>query len=117
MRTQAAATAGAWGLSRALGPMLEDPVRAVRIEAMKASLMGGVDPVWQGALEAVIAEYEAALLAEADLPSSHSDRGLLRLARGDTEGAIAAFRAALALEPGFPPAAENLAAVLGTEAP
>ncbi len=117
VRTQAAATAGAWGLSRALGPMLEDPVRAVRIEAMKASLMGGVDPVWQGALEAVIAEYEAALLAEADLPSSHSDRGLLRLARGDTEGAIAAFRAALALEPGFPPAAENLAAVLGTEAP
>lgn len=95
-----------------LGPLLHDPVRAVRIEAARAlagtplELMSAQQRV---ALEQSLAEAVAAELAAAERPESHFNLSLLytRLARWPE--AEAALQTALRLDPRFVPALVNLA--------
>lgn len=116
-RVRAAAAAAAAGIDPAtrvdwLGPLLSDPVRAVRIEA--ARVLAGVPPETlperdRAALEAALDEYRGAQWANADRPGAHLNLGILAAARGNARGATAAYERAIALEPGFVAAHVNLA--------
>ena len=101
---------------RVLGPLLEDPLRSVRIEAARAlagvprSLLraGG----WGRARERALAELRRAELHNADEPSAHVNLALIELAEGRPEAAEAAYRRALEVGPYFLPATVNLADLL-----
>jgi predicted CXXCH cytochrome family protein len=115
VRLAAAETAQALEPSRQLewlAPLLDDPVRAVRIEAATGLL--GVPNERLSArdrrrLERGLAEYERAQLVSADRPEANVNLGLLHLSRGDVEAARAAYERSIALEPAFLPAWVNLA--------
>ncbi|NOX68200.1 MAG: tetratricopeptide repeat protein [Gammaproteobacteria bacterium] len=92
-------------------PLLDDPVRAVRIEA--ASILSparrGLPQSAQAAFRAAEKEYIDAQLAAAERPEAHSNLASIYLARGDTERAEASLLRALAMEPGAVVARVNLA--------
>jgi predicted CXXCH cytochrome family protein len=97
-----------------LGPLLRDPLRAVRIEAAR-SLAGSQDrlpqatqPDWQRAAT----EYEATLEYTADRPESRVALGGFKAALGESEAAQAQFAAALRLDPAFVAAYVNAADLL-----
>jgi tetratricopeptide (TPR) repeat protein len=97
---------------RYLPRMLEDPVRAVRIESAR----GLVDIAAQrlpeserAAFDKAIAEYVAVQTYNADRPEGRLSLGNLRAQRGDTDGAAAEYRKALVLDPMFVAAYANLA--------
>jgi len=92
--------------TRLLVPMLDDGSRLVRMEAARALAGTGVDPA---RLARASAELEAEFRFNADRPETQTARGNLAAARGDASGAIAAYRKALAIDPGFSAAAVNLA--------
>lgn len=100
------------GRARAIAPRLADPDRNVRMEAARA-LAGEperqIDARYAPALVRAIGEHLAAERFNADRPEAQLNIGNLLGARGDFAGAQAAYREALALEPGFAPAAANLA--------
>ncbi len=100
------------GRARALAPRLTDPDRNVRMEAARA-LAGEperqIDGRYAPALVRAIGEHLAAERFNADRPEAQLNIGNLLGARGDFADALAAYREALALEPGFAPAAANLA--------
>lgn len=91
---------------RLVEPKLDDPSRLVRMEA--ARVLAGT-PVPPARLERANAEYVASLRFNADRPEAQLTLGNFAAARGDADGALAAYRKALALDPGFPEAAVNLA--------
>ncbi len=93
-------------------PLLEDPVRAVRIEAARvlAELPADrFDPAQRRAFEAALAEYREAQLAMADMPGGHLNLAVLHANRGEPEAAEKAYWAALRMDPDFLPARANLA--------
>jgi tetratricopeptide (TPR) repeat protein len=95
-----------------LGPLLDDPVRAVRIEAARqlAEVPAGlIDTDTRSALEAGIEEYIAVQQFNADRGAAHLNLAMLHLAQDRTDEAIAALRRAIEVEPGFVPAYVNLA--------
>jgi tetratricopeptide (TPR) repeat protein len=98
--------------ARALAPRLADPDRIVRMEVARA-LAGEpeahLDSRHAPALARSIGEHLAAERFNADRPEAQLNIGNLLGGRGDFAGAEAAYREALALEPGFAPAAANLA--------
>lgn len=99
----------------ALVPLLDDPVRAVRIAAARAltSLPRAALEARQALrLDAALAEVVDAEMASADLPGAHLNLGILRLRSGDPDAAEADYRTALRLDPGFTPARFNLANLL-----
>jgi len=93
-------------------PLLQDPIRAVRIEAAR-----GLAPAPTAALSAeqrdllnrVTQEYVAAQQTNADRPESHLNLGSLYTERGEFTQAEAAYRTALKLQPTFVQAYVNLA--------
>ena len=91
--------------------LLDDPVRAVRIEAAEALEGTPVDdlPVSAAAtLDRAIDEYVAAQELNADRPEAHLNLALL-FARGKQFGkAESELNTALSLDPSFAPAAVNL---------
>jgi predicted CXXCH cytochrome family protein len=89
--------------AKLIGPMLSDPVRAVRIEA--ARLLAH-EPGTS------LAELEASHRANEDRPEGRVGLGNLALARGRSADAEAAFRSAIALDPASVPAIVNLADLL-----
>jgi tetratricopeptide (TPR) repeat protein len=93
-------------------PKLADPVRAVRLEA-ETALRGVPEaellPLDRAAIAYVRGEYRALQLLHADRPESWINLGLLELASGNAEAALASYRRALEIEPRFVPAAVNLA--------
>lgn len=95
-----------------LAPLLDDPVRAVRMEAARA-LAGAprerLTDAQRTALERGLAEYIAAEHFNADRPESHVNLGLLYAAQRRLAEAEAALRAALVVDPRFVPASVNLA--------
>jgi tetratricopeptide (TPR) repeat protein len=95
-----------------LAPMLADTVRLVRIAAARA-LAGApetrLSPRQRATFASVLEEYVAAERFNADRPEGRANLGNLHAAQGRHEEAAAAFRAALALDPGFVQAALNLA--------
>ncbi len=96
-------------------PLLDDPIRAVRTGAARglASLPDeAFDPAERKLFEGALAEHEAALSADADLPSANLNFAILHEKRGQRERAIADYETALRLDPRFLPASVNLANLL-----
>jgi len=91
-------------------PLLSDPVRAVRIEAVPllAPVEGDLGDR-RSAFDAAVAEFVAVQKENADRPSSLMNLGNLWSSRGDDVQAENAYRRAVAIDPGFAPAYVNLA--------
>jgi len=94
-----------------LAPLLNDPVRTVRIEA--AEVLAGAPakalPNGDAALRAAVVEYVAAQELNADRPEAHMNLALLFTREKQFDKAENELRDALELEPSFAPAAVNLA--------
>ncbi|RMH01547.1 MAG: hypothetical protein D6702_11105 [Planctomycetota bacterium] len=96
-------------------PLLEDPVRAVRIEA--ARLTAALPAVqlpehWRGVWQRALDEYEASLRIDDDRASAHLNRALLQLARKREDLAEREYRMGLRLDPANVLCAVNLADLL-----
>jgi Tfp pilus assembly protein PilF len=97
---------------QAVAPLLNDPVRAVRVETARA--LSGVDPNTmtadqRTAFEGAYRELVAAEMVDADRPEAHLNLGLLDLRRQLPAEAETEYRTALRLDPAFVPALANLA--------
>jgi tetratricopeptide (TPR) repeat protein len=95
-----------------LALLLDDPVRAVRMEAARNLVDAPRDRLTDAertALDRGLAEYVAAEQFNADRPESHLNLGLLYAAQRRLPEAEAALRAALERDPRFGPASVNLA--------
>jgi tetratricopeptide (TPR) repeat protein len=96
-------------------PLLEDPVRAVRIEAARltASLPAGQLPEhWRGVWDRAQEEYRASLTVDADRAGARLNRALLHLAQRREDLAEREYRAGLRLDPAHVGCAVNLADLL-----
>ncbi len=97
---------------RFAAPLLEDPVKAVRVRA--AGLLAAV-PVarlpesQRGVLTAAQEEYVAAELINAERPETHANLGTFFGESGDFASATSAFQTALRLDPEYVPALINYA--------
>ena len=98
--------------AKALAPLLNDPIRSVRIEA--AEVLAGLpaDNSPQNvatALGRATDEYVSAQQLNADRPEAHLNLGLLYARENHFDKAEAELKTALSLDPSFAPAAVNLA--------
>jgi tetratricopeptide (TPR) repeat protein len=89
-------------------PLLDDPVRWVRVEAARA--LAAVAEARAAAAPA-LEEWRQAQALDADRPEAHLNLGLLHVELGELEAARAEYERALALAPWFTPALVNLADV------
>ena len=95
-------------------PLIDDPVRSIRIEAARllASVpRASLTPEQTTTIDRGVLEYERTQLANADHPSSLVNLGILYTARGQLEAAENAYRTALVLDDTYLPALLNLADV------
>ena len=97
---------------RWLLPLTSDPARSVRIDA--AAELAGVpldeaSAAERAAVAAATSEYVAAQQFNADRPDAHVNLGDYYARAGQREEARSEFERALAIDPGFVPAAVNLA--------
>ncbi len=103
------------GLARLLGPLLADPVRAVRAEAA-ARLAGPpaqrLTEARRRVFETALAEYEAAQRYMSDLPSGPFNLGNLYATLGRTADAERQYRRALTVDDRLFLARSNLAMLL-----
>jgi Flp pilus assembly protein TadD/cytochrome c553 len=93
-------------------PMLEDPVRAVRIEAARVLSTipsGSLSTKQQAVFDKALQEYIDAQLINADRPEAQTNLGDLYASRGQEEKAIAAYKMANELSAFYMPAHINLA--------
>ncbi len=94
------------------GPLLRDPVRAVRIEAARALAAAPPDalsPSDRTELERGVAEFIASQEVDADRAEAHASLGTLYAERGDAVKAEAEYRRAIAITPALAAAYANLA--------
>lgn len=99
-------------LLTAVGPLLRDPIRAVRMEAARvlaAVPPEGFPPAERAAFEAAIAEFTAAQKMMADTPGAQLNLAVLQTQQGQPALAEQSYLAALRLDPAFLPAGFNLA--------
>jgi tetratricopeptide (TPR) repeat protein len=91
--------------------LLNDPVRAVRIEAARrvAPHVAQLDAASRPAFDRAIAEYEAVQQGNLDRPDSWMSLGNLYAVRGDPAAAELAYREALKRDVRYVPAYVNLA--------
>jgi tetratricopeptide (TPR) repeat protein len=95
-----------------LWPLLDDRVRAVRINAARLLAVvpaASLTVAEQGTLERVTAEWIDSQRQLADRPESPFNIATLRFDQGRTEEAEAGFRQSLKIDPTFVPAMLNLA--------
>ncbi len=103
-------------------PMLDDPVRAVRIEAARvlaAIPAGELSTQQRASLDTALQEYVTAQQASAERPEAQTNLGDLYAAQGKVEQAIGAYNTAIELDPAYVPGYVNQAdlyRVLGKEA-
>jgi len=101
--------------ARLLPPRLRDPVRDVRhaaVAALAGLPLGALDEADSEAFAVALADYRATLMQDADRPEAQINLGVLLSDLGDLDGAERAYRRALVVEPGYPPALVNLADLL-----
>jgi Flp pilus assembly protein TadD len=94
--------------------LLDDPVRAVRIEAalvLASTPKALMTREQREALDRAVEEYREVQLVSAERPESHLNLGLLHVYRGELVEAENAYRMAIRLGPTFIPAYVNLADV------
>lgn len=95
-----------------VGPLLRDPVRAVRDEAARV-LSDVPDEAWAGTprddFDGALRERLAGLRAQADRPDAHVALGVMHAQRGERASALREYEAARQLAPWFVPATVNLA--------
>ena len=116
---RAAASAGLDRLSleqrvAALVPLLDDPIRNVRIEAVRALIPvpRTVMSLEQTALfDHAVAEFVQSQMVAADTPGAHLNLGVFHTLQGDLEEATQDYLTALRLDPFFLPARFNLASL------
>lgn len=117
-----AAATGAGGMPQgdrlaALGPLLRDPLRAVRAAA--AGSLVDVSPLLPDSLRTVfaaaLAEHRTALAANAVFPGGRFNLGLFHEARGENDSAAREYRAALGIDNRFLPARMNLAQLMARQ--
>ena len=107
---------------QAAAPLLDDPVRGVRVESARVLADVPDDrltPAQRASREKALDEYVASLRQDADWPAANASLGNLRMRQGRAEEAIAAYQRALSLDERFTGAYVNLAdayRVLGREA-
>jgi predicted CXXCH cytochrome family protein len=95
-----------------LAPLLDDPVRAVRMEAARllaSAPRERLTDAQRAAFDRAYGEYVAAERFNADRPESHLNLALLYGAQRRSAEAETELQTALALDPRFVPAAVNLA--------
>ena len=99
---------------RILGPLLADPLRAIRIEAARASagLQDSLAPAQRAAWQKAADEYVATLDYTADRPEARTGLGTFKARLGQFDAAQAAFAQAIALDPRHLPAYLNAADAL-----
>lgn len=94
-------------------PLLEDPVRSVRLAAADALVeaASAVTPAapQRAAFDRAVAEYRAAQMLNADRAESWLNLGALDARLGNPDAAEAAYRRAITTDPHFLPAYVNLA--------
>jgi tetratricopeptide (TPR) repeat protein len=93
-------------------PMLDDPVRAVRIETARvlaAIPAGELSTQQRASLETALQEYATSQLASAERPEAQANLGNLYAAQGKEEQAVAAYNTAIDLNRAYVPAYVNLA--------
>jgi tetratricopeptide (TPR) repeat protein len=92
-------------------PLLDDPVRIVRLEAATtlADALADASATQRSAFDRAAADYESTQRFNADRPESRAALGNFYLREGRTEDAEAQLRSALELDPAFAPAYANLA--------
>jgi tetratricopeptide (TPR) repeat protein len=94
-------------------PLLDDPVRTVRLEAARtlAPLIQFelLPKLARQRLDRALDAYLYAQRVNAERPESHLNIGLVAMAQGKAAMAQKAYRTALGLDPGFVPAYANLA--------
>ena len=93
-------------------PLLEDPVRAVRLESTRllASVpLGALPTELRNNLDTAFKDYESSLREIADRPETLMTLGNFYRDRGDNERADAAYQEAMTRHPWFGPAYVNLA--------
>ncbi len=99
-------------------PLLDDPLRAVRVEAawVLASIPEtAFSSAQKAAFERAAAEYEAVQRYNFDRPESRTALGTFYARRGRADAAEKMLRSALALEPRHVPATVNLADLLRSQ--
>jgi Flp pilus assembly protein TadD len=97
------------------GHLLEDPVRAVRIEAVVPLADVPEESMTRSqrmAFDRALDEFFQAQRANAERPESHVNLGLMHAKRGDFEAARRAYESALRVGPWFVPGYANLADLL-----
>ena len=93
-------------------PLLDDPVRAVRIRAARALApvaVGVIEPGLRDALQRATDEYVQSELANAERPESHVNLGNFHAEQGRFDEAQASYRTALRIDAVHVPAHVNLA--------
>jgi Tfp pilus assembly protein PilF len=95
------------------GPLLSDPIRAVRLEAVNAlagaTRVVSLNPEQRAAFDRAVAEYRAAQAFNADRAESWLNLGALEVRLGNREGAETDYQRAIRLQPSFIPSYVNLA--------
>ena len=98
--------------ANALAPLLDDPIRAVRIEVAEVLAGGRADTLPSdiaAALGRATDEYVGAQELNNDRPEAHMNLGLLYARENHFDKAETELKIALSLDPTFAPAAVNLA--------
>ncbi|MGH7389193.1 MAG: hypothetical protein ACREM3_07000 [Candidatus Rokuibacteriota bacterium] len=115
VRLAAAGAADALGLDvrlSLLGPLLDDPLRAVRIEAARALADAPAErlaPERRAALDRGLADYRRAQEINADRAEAQVNLGIVADRRRESNAAQRAYERAIALDATFVPAYVNLA--------
>lgn len=105
-------------LLRVYVPLLNDPVRSIRMEAavrLSPYLAQITDTAVVRTLKNTIEEYEQAMLYTGDFPASRHNLGILYTNLGNTREAERQYRLALDIDKLFYPAMANLARVMNLE--
>lgn len=93
-------------------PLLNDPIRAVRMEAVEALTsipIEAMDATRRSMIDRVAEEYRRSRLAAAEQPASHVDIGNLERGLNRMDAAESAYRMAIRLNGRYAPAYTNLA--------